>query len=69
MQEKRTQYENRLVAMSRLTSLIRDKLRFPETKVRRNTKPSKTSQRKRVESKKRRGAIKKNRQSIIDIVY
>ena len=65
VQEKRTQYLNRQVALSRLASTLRDLLKSPPKK-RRETKPTRSSQRKRVESKKKRGDLKRKRQSKID---
>ena len=65
VQEKRTQYQNRKLALSRLASTLRELLK-PPPKRRRETIPTRSSQRKRVESKKKRGAIKRNRQSKID---
>ena len=65
VQDKRSQYQNRQLALSRLASTLR-KLLKPPPKKRRETIPTRSSQRKRVESKKKRGEIKKNRQSKID---
>ena len=65
VQDKRTQYQNRQLALSRLASTLRGLLK-PPTKKRRETIPTRSSQRRRVESKKRRGELKKNRQSMID---
>ena len=65
VQDKRTQYQNRQLALSRLASILRELLK-PPPKKRRETKPTRSSQRKRVESKKKRGEIKKSRQSKID---
>ena len=65
VQDKRTQYQNRQLALSRLTSTLRELLK-PPPKKRRETIPTRSSQRRRVESKKRRGELKKNRQSKID---
>mgnify|MGYP001227529927 CR=1 FL=1 len=65
VQEKRTQYQNRKLALSRLALLLR-KLLKPPPKRRRETMPTRSSQMKRVESKKKRGELKKNRQSKID---
>ena len=65
VQDKRTQYQNRQLALSRLASTLRELLKPPRKK-RRETIPTRSSQRRRVESKKRRGELKKNRQSIID---
>ena len=65
VQEKRTQYQNRQLALSRLASTLR-KLLKPPPKKRRETIPTRSSQRKRIESKKKRGELKRNRQSRID---
>ena len=65
VQEKRTQFENRKLAIHKLTTLLQDKL-ITETKMRKMTRPSKTSQRKRVESKKKRGELKRNRQKTLE---
>ena len=65
VQDKRTQYQNRQLALSRLASTLQELLK-PPPKKRRETIPSRSSQRKRVESKKKRGEIKRNRQSKID---
>ena len=65
VQDKRTQYQNRQLALTRLTSTLRELLK-PPRKERRETIPTRSSQRRRVESKKKRGEIKRNRQSKID---
>ncbi len=65
VQEKRTQYQNRQLALARLSSTLQELLK-PPPKKRRETIPTKSSKRKRVESKKKRGEIKKKRQSKID---
>ena len=65
VQDKRTQYQNRKLALSRLALTLRELLK-PPPKKRRETIPTRSSQRKRVESKKKRGETKKNRQSNID---
>ncbi len=65
VQDKRTQYQNRQLALSRLSSILRELLK-PPPKKRRETIPTRSSQRKRVESKKKRGELKRNRQSKID---
>ena len=65
VQEKRTQYQNRQLALTRLTSTLRDLLK-PPPKTRRETIPTRSSQRRRIESKKKRGELKRNRQSNID---
>ena len=65
VQDKRTQYQNRQLALSRLASVLRELLK-PPPKKRRETKPTRSSQRKRVDLKKKRGKLKKSRQSKID---
>ena len=65
VQDKRTQYQNRQLALTRLTSILRELLKPPQKK-RRETIPTRSSQRRRVESKKKRGELKRNRQSNID---
>ena len=65
VQDKRTQYQNRQLALRRLASTLRGLLK-PPLKKRRETKPTPSSQRKRVELKKKRGELKRNRHSKID---
>ena len=65
VQDKRTQYQNRQLALSRLASTLRELLK-PVPKKRKKTIPTRSSQRKRVESKKKRGELKRIRQSKID---
>ena len=65
VQEKRTQYQNRQLALGRLASTLRNLLN-PLPKKRRETVPTLSAQRKRIESKKKRGQVKRNRQSKID---
>lgn len=60
-QQFRTQEANREDALDRLQSLILEAIR-PQ-KMRRPTKPTKSSQRKRLDNKKARGAIKSQRQA------
>ena len=62
VQDKRTQYQNRKLALSRLSSTLIGLLK-PPPKKRKETIPTRSSQRKRVESKKKRGELKKRRQS------
>jgi ribosome-associated protein len=62
VQEERNQLLNREIAIARISSLIRNSLKN-FTKVRKATKPSKASQNRRLDSKKKRGELKKNRQS------
>ena len=61
VQEHRNQLLNRQLALMKLSSIIKDGLNKP-FKFRRSTKPTKASQKKRVELKKKRGELKKNRQ-------
>ncbi len=65
VQDKRTQYQNRKLALSRLASTLRELLK-PPPKKRRETIPTRSSQRKRVESKKKLSEKKRRRQSKID---
>ena len=65
VQDKRPQYQNRQLALSRLALILRELLK-PAPKERKETMPTRSSQRKRVESKKKRGELKRNRQSKID---
>ena len=62
VQEERNQLLNRQIAIARISSLIRNSLKN-FTKVRKATKPSKASQNRRLDSKNKRGELKKNRQS------
>ena len=65
VQDKRSQYQNRQLALIRLASTLR-KLLKPPPKKRKKTIPTRASEKKRVESKKKRGEIKRNRQSKIN---
>ncbi len=56
---ERTQEGNRRAALERLTALIRAAL--VEPKIRKKTRPTKGSQERRIEAKKRRGAAKQSR--------
>ena len=61
-QSFRTQEKNRITAIERLIEMLK-----PVTviqRVRRATKPTKSSQRKRVDNKTRRGQIKSNRKKV-----
>ena len=60
VKEKRTQFKNRQLAKRKLISLIH-KIIMSEEKVRQVTKPTKSSKKRRIESKKKRGEIKRNR--------
>ena len=61
VQEHRNQLLNRQLALIKLSSIIKDALNQP-FKFRKSTKPTKASQKKRVEFKKKRGELKKSRQ-------
>tara|TARA_B100000965_G_scaffold380658_1_gene377390 strand:- start:8332 stop:8757 length:426 start_codon:yes stop_codon:yes gene_type:complete len=61
VQEKRTQLKNRQLAIQKLIALIKSII-ISEEKARKETKPTKSSQRRRVESKKKRGELKRSRQ-------
>ena len=61
VQDRRNQLLNRKLAIVRIGSLIRNSLKN-SSKVRKATIPSKASQNKRLDSKKKRGELKKNRQ-------
>ncbi len=59
-QEHRTQYKNRKLALMRLGILL-EKALEPPPKARKTTKPTKSSQRRRVNSKKKHGEKKQSR--------
>ena len=61
VQDERKQLLNRQLAIVRISSVIRNSLKN-FSKVRKTTKPSKSSQKRRLDSKKKRGELKKNRQ-------
>ena len=61
VQEHRNQLLNRQLALVKFSSIIKDGLNKP-FKIRKFTKPTKASQKKRVEFKKKRGELKKSRQ-------
>jgi len=61
VQENRNQLLNRQLALMKLSLMIKDGLNKP-FKFRKSTKPTKASQKKRVEFKKKRGELKKSRQ-------
>jgi len=61
VQEHRNQLLNRQLALIKLSTIIKDGLNKP-LKFRKSTKPTKASQKKRVEFKKKRGELKKSRQ-------
>ncbi|MCM0622409.1 alternative ribosome rescue aminoacyl-tRNA hydrolase ArfB [Nocardioides bruguierae] len=59
--EHRAQLDNRRAARERMTALLAEAL-APPPKKRRPTKPTRGSQRRRLDAKKQRGEIKKGRQ-------
>ena len=63
VQEHRNQLLNRQLALMKLSSIIKNALNKP-IKLRKSTKPTKASQKKRVEFKKKRGELKKIRQKV-----
>jgi ribosome-associated protein len=58
-EDERSQHRNRQVARTRLAALVEQALRVPRRRI--PTRPTRASRRRRVEQKKRRGAIKKLR--------
>jgi ribosome-associated protein len=63
-QEHRSQEQNKSEALRRLQELIKSAIVVPEK--RRPTKPSRSSQRKRLDSKSKRASIKSMRGKVID---
>ena len=59
--EERSQYQNRKLALARLAELLREALK-PGPKARKATKPTRSSQKRRIAAKKRRSALKQIRQ-------
>ena len=64
VQDQRNQLLNRQLARLRISKLIRDALKN-SSKVRKATKTSRASQKRRLDFKKKRGELKKNRQKKI----
>ena len=60
--EERSQFQNRQIALKRLGDLIREGIKRPIPK-RKETHPTYSSKRRRIDAKKRRGEVKKGRQS------
>ena len=60
VQEYRNQLLNRKLALGKVSSIIRKAL-FKSSKLRKPTKPTKASQRKRIDFKKKHGKLKKSR--------
>ncbi len=63
-QEHRTQERNRRAAIERLTRFVQSAL--VEKKPRKKTRPSKQVKRKRLDEKRRRGAVKRSRSNVGD---
>jgi ribosome-associated protein len=63
--EHRSQRQNRVVARQRLVTMLREAA-APEPPQRRPTRPTKGSQRRRIETKKRRGQLKSGRRATDD---
>ncbi|MEO1432771.1 MAG: alternative ribosome rescue aminoacyl-tRNA hydrolase ArfB [Cyanobacteria bacterium J06632_19] len=63
-QEYRSQLKNKEDAFNRLKELIKSAMVIK--KKRKPTKPTKSSQKKRVDSKKKRSQVKNNRKNVID---
>ena len=61
VQEHRNQLLNRQLALMKLSAIIKNGLNKP-FKFRKSTKPTKASQKKRLDFKKKRGELKKSRQ-------
>jgi ribosome-associated protein len=61
VQEHRNQLLNRQLALMKFSSIIKDGLNKP-FKIRKFTKPTKASRKKRVELKRKQGELKKSRQ-------
>ena len=54
VQEKRTQYQNRQLALTKLASILKEGLK-PAAKTRIRTRPTQASQKRRLDSKKKHG--------------
>jgi ribosome-associated protein len=63
-QESRSQLENRQEALMRLQELIKSAVAVPKKRFK--SKPTRSSQRKRLDSKTKRGKIKSMRRKVID---
>jgi len=61
VQEHRNQLLNRQIALMKFSSILKNALNKP-FKLRKSTKPTKASQKRRIEVKKKRGELKKSRQ-------
>jgi len=63
-EEERSQSQNRALAIQRLNTLVANAIRVP--KLRRPTRPTKSSKIKKLESKKKHSILKKRRRGIWD---
>lgn len=63
-QSYRSQDRNRQAALQRLADLLRDSMRQPKKRI--PTRPGKAAKKKRLDTKVRRGAVKKTRAKVID---
>ena len=61
-QDERSQWRNRELATERLVAALREALRVPRK--RRPTKPSKAAVKRRLEQKRRRGDLKRQRRTL-----
>ena len=68
VQEQRNQLLNRQLALMKFSAILKNALNKP-FKLRKSTKPTKASQKKRVEVKKKRAELKKSRQKEKHIKY
>ena len=68
VQEHRNQLLNRQLALVKFSSIIKDGVNKP-FKFRKSTKPTKASQKKRVDFKKKHGELKNSRQKVKYIKY
>ena len=60
--EERSQYRNRQLALTRMADLLREALKSPSP-IRKPTQPTHASKKRRIKSKKKRGTLKRQRQS------
>jgi ribosome-associated protein len=64
-QESRSQYQNKHIALEKFILMLQQALIVP--KIRKDTKPTRSAKKKRLDSKNLRGAIKKTRTKHIDV--
>ena len=65
VKEQKTQFKNRQIAIHKLITLLKAQL-TSNTKIRKITKPTKASKKRRIESKKKRGELNRNRQNTLE---